>query len=87
VYMDDTNTTRHDYFNDGTLVSIFVVFFVPSSTAGQFDMGSTFAVWMPNCEVLEETKGDQNGLLTDELSFRATRGSDGSTEEMYIGVI
>jgi hypothetical protein len=44
-------------------------------------------VVLPNCITTEIPTGDLDGLLTDDISFSANRGSAGTTEELYIGYV
>ena len=86
-YKDDTATTFFDDWNDGTEFSLFAYAFNPSSTAGEFTLGSVTAIWLPQCFGSELQTQDLEGLLVDQMSFRATRGSDGSSEEMFMSLI
>jgi hypothetical protein len=86
-YKDDTDVGQYTKFNANTEFSLFVSAHNPSSTSGEFDMGSVIGIYLPKCLITEKKIGDQNGILTDELTFAATRGVSGATEEMYIGFI
>lgn len=86
-YKDDTATTNHDAFDAGTEFSLFIKAFNPSSTAGEVTMGSVIGIYLPKCIAVETKVADQDGILTDEISFQAVRGSAGTTEEMYLGFI
>lgn len=86
-YMDDTTTTWFDLFDAGTSFALFIKAFTPSSTSGEITMGSCVGIYLPNCVVTEFKHGDAEGLITDEVSFSADRGANGTSEEMYIGFI
>lgn len=86
-YKDDTSVTYFDDFVAGTEFSLFAYAYNPSSTAGEITMGSVVAIWLPQCVTTEYHVGEVDGILADELSFRATRGSAGTSEECYIGLI
>lgn len=86
-YKDDTSTANHDAFDAGTEFSLFVMAYIPSAVSGEVTMGSVVGIWLPKCIATENKAGDQEGIVTDEISFQAVRGSDGSTEEMYMGFI
>jgi len=86
-YKDDTLTDYFDDWNDGTEFSLFAYAFNPSSTTGEFDLGSVVALWLPQCFSTEFQTQDLEGLLIDQISFRATRGSDGTNEEMFVSLI
>ena len=86
-YMDDTDVSRFTKFNDNTPFALFAYAANPSSTAGELELGSICAVLLPNCITTEMPTGDQEGLLTDDISFSANRGSQGDIEEMVVGFI
>lgn len=85
--MDDTTTTLEDLLNSGDEFSLFISAAIPSATAGQFTLGSAVGIYLPKCMVNEEKVGDLEGILTNDISFGAYRGSDGTTEEIYMGFI
>jgi len=86
-YKDDTSVAFFDAFDDATEFSMFVIAANPSTTAGEYVMGSVVGIYLPKCLATECKVGEQEGILTDEISFQAVRGSDGATEEMYLGLI
>jgi len=86
-YKDDTLV---GYFNDwvaGTEFSLFAYAYNPSSTAGQGTLGSYVALWLPQCFTTEYQTGEVDQVLVDNMTFRATRGANGTSEEMYLGLI
>ncbi len=84
-YTDDTAVTRFDDWVAGTTFSLFAYAYNPTATAGQFE--DAVAIWMPNCIATEFKIADQDGVLVDEIGFRATRGTDGTTNELYMSFI
>jgi hypothetical protein len=86
-YKDDTSTANMTTFDQGTEFSLFVWAANPSAVAGELAMGSVVGIYLPKCTLTEAKVGNQNGILTDDLSFQAGRGSDGASEEMFIGLI
>lgn len=86
-YLDDTDVSWYTAFNAGTEFSLLLRAWNPSSTAGEATMGSVIAIWLPKCIVSTRKVQDLEGLLTEGLEFAAVRGSDGSTEEMYLAFI
>jgi hypothetical protein len=86
-YMDDTSVAQFTRFNQNTAFSLIAFAYNPSSTAGEIELGSLVGIYLPNCLITEKAYGDQDGILTDELSFAATRGTAGSVEEIYFGVV
>ena len=81
-YKTDTEVANYTRFNDNTQFSLFAYAFNPTGTAGQFNQ--TVSFYMPNCIITSISEGDQDGILQDSLSFSATRGTDGTSEELYI---
>lgn len=86
-YMDDTTTTLEDYLASKAEFSLFISAFIPSATSGEMTFGSCIGIWLPTCIVAEEKIGNVDGILTNDISFKATRGAAGATEEMYLGFI
>lgn len=85
-YKDDTST---DYFDDwvaGTEFSIFAYAYNPAAT-GEFGLGSVVGIWLPQCITTEFESSDVDGIVVDQMGFRATRGTAGDKEELYIGKI
>lgn len=85
-YKDDTTTEFFDDWNDGTEFSLFVTAYNPSAVAGEWDPGSAVSLWLPQCLNTEFNTEDLEGILVDQLTFRATRGANGDQEEMFIGM-
>lgn len=86
-YMDDTTTTLEDYLASKGEFSIFISAYVPSSTSGEMTFGSCIGIWLPQVIVDTEKYGDNEGILTNEIAFKATRGSTGGSNEIFMGFI
>lgn len=86
-YKDDTSVAQFTTFNTQAAFSIFLSAYNPSSTSGEITLGSAIGLYLPNCIITEKKVGDQDGILTEELSFSADRGTSGTTEEIYLGFI
>ncbi len=86
-YKDDTTVANHDAFDAGTEFSLLIKAFNPSGVTGEYEMGSVVGIYLPKCIATECKVADQDGILTDEIAFQAVRGSAGTTEEMYLGLI
>lgn len=84
-YKQDNNIANFTKFKNDTEFSLFGYMGVPTGTAGQFK--DVVAFYMPKCHINEYAETDQDGLLQESISFNATRGADGSSEELYIGII
>lgn len=86
-YKDDTSVTNFTKFNNNTAFSLFISAHNPSAVAGEIEMGSAVGIYLPNCITTEHSIGDQDGILTDVETFTASRGTDGNTNEVYIGFV
>lgn len=84
-YKQDNSVANFSKFNADTEFSVFGYMAVPTGVAGEFK--DVVAFYLPKCMITEYAEGDQDGLLQESLSFSASRGSDGSSEEIYIGII
>ncbi len=84
-YKQDDSVANFTKYDANTAFSLFAYAKVPTSTAGQF--GQVVAIYMPNCIITELAEADQDGLLQDNITFSANRGSTGSTPEIYIAFI
>lgn len=84
-YMQDDDISNYSNFENDTQFSIFGFMAIPTGTTGEIQ--DVVAFYMPNCMISELTEGDKDGMLQDNISFQATRGTDGSSEELYITTI
>lgn len=86
-YMDDATFAQFTKFDNNTSFTLFAYAANPSTVTGEIEMGSVCAIVLPNCIITEIPTGDLNGLLVDNISFSANRGSTGIVEEMYVGFV
>lgn len=84
-YMDDSSVANFTKFKQNTTFSLVVVLGNDSGVAGEYDLGSVCAFYLPSCLITEIPVGDQEGILVDNISFTASRGEDGLTEEVVLG--
>ncbi len=84
-YKDDTSVSQFTTFNTNALFSLILTAQNSSSTAGEFDLGSCVGFYFPNCLTTEKTVGDQDGILVENLTFSANRGTSGTTDEIFMG--
>jgi hypothetical protein len=82
-YMEDDDTDRFDSFNNNDSISIFGYAYNPTSVAGEKD--GIIAFWMPQAKITEIPTGDQDGIITDAISFKAFRGNGNDT--IFLGFI
>lgn len=84
-YKDSTSVAQFNRFNLNTAFDLIVSYQNPSSTTGEFELGSVCGLYLPNCLLTEKSTADFNEILTDALSFNANRGEAGTSEEIYMG--
>lgn len=84
-YKETDNTDNHTRFVNNTEFSLFAYAKNPTSTPGEF--GNVVAVYMPKCIITEIAEADADGLVQHNLSFTASRGSAGTTNEVFIAFI
>lgn len=82
-YKQDDDVSQWNRFKNNSEFSIFASAYIPDA-ANPGEYGQVVAFYMPKCIITEVAEADQDLLLQNELSFTAARGSDGSTEELYI---
>lgn len=84
-YKQDNSVANYTKFLNNTAFSLFAYAKVPTSVAGEF--GQVVAFYMPNCLITELGEADQDGLLQESISFIASRGAAGTTDEIYFTTI
>ena len=72
-YMEDDDVDRFNLFDTNKDISLFVYAFNPTDTAGEFNQA--IAVWVPQARITALPKSDLNGIYTDDVQFKAHRGS------------
>ena len=83
-YREDDSVANYTKFSAGTEFSLFLRVSIPGATG---EYSQSVCVWLPNCFIESIAEGDNNGLVTDEISFRATKGSAGTEDEMVVAFI
>lgn len=81
-YKEDDNTDQFDLFEANTEYSIFGFAFNPDATAGEYSNVCSF--YLPQCLSTELAESDLDGNLQEGVSFQASRGADGTSDELYI---
>lgn len=81
-YKTDDSIAQFSKFKNNTEFSIFGTAKIPTSVAGEYEQVVSF--YLPSCIITEIGESDQDGLLQEDLSFSAGRGSDASKEEIYV---
>lgn len=81
-YKEDNSIADFTKFKNNTEFSIFAVAFVPTAVAGEY--GNVCSIYMPNCIITELSEADQDGLLQEEVSFTASRGTTAADDEIFV---
>lgn len=80
-YQQTDSIANYTKFNANTEFSLFAYAKNDTSTAGQF--GNIVAVYMPKCLITELGEADADGLVQESINFQASRGTAGTTSEIY----
>lgn len=81
-YKTDTEIDQFNLFDANTEYSIFGNAFNPDATAGEYSNVCSF--YLPKCISTELAESDLDGNLQEGVSFTASRGADGASNEVYI---
>lgn len=84
-YKSDSDVATYTKYKANTAFSLFAYAKVPTAVTGEFNQ--IVAIYLPNCLITELAQADQDGILQDAITFAASRGTSGTTPEMYFAVI
>jgi hypothetical protein len=84
-YKSSTDVNNFTSFNANTPFSLFAFAKNPTAVTGEF--GQIVAIYLPNCLATELAQKDKDQVLQETVSFSATRGADGSVDEIVIACI
>ncbi len=84
-YKQDDSIEWYSKLTNNTEFSIFAYMANPTGTTGEIK--DVVGFYLPKVTISELTEADSDGQLQDSISFKATRGSDGTSEEIYISLI
>lgn len=84
-YKSSSDVANYTLYAANTAFSLFAYAKVPTGVTGEF--GQVVAIYLPNCIITDMGEADSDGLLQDNITFSANRGSSGTTPEIYIGFI
>lgn len=82
-YMEDSNVDRFDAFNNNDSISVFGYAYNPTSTAGEIEQ--VVAFWLPQAKITAMPNGDQDGIMTNQISFKAYKNEGG--DSIFLGFI
>lgn len=84
-YVDTVSIANYTKFLANTEFSLFAYAKNDSGVTGEFQ--NIIAVYLPKCLITEVGEADADGILQETLSFQATTGPAGATNEIYFSVI
>lgn len=84
-YQDTASIANYTKFLNNTEFSLFAYAKNDSGVTGEFQ--NIIAVYLPKCLITELTQADASGLVQEKVSFTASRGTAGTTNEIYISII
>lgn len=84
-YLSSTDVANFTKFDTNAPFSLFFSAHNPTTVSGEFK--ETVAVYLPNCLISELGRSDQDGILQENISFTASRGSSNNEDEIFIGII
>ena len=70
-YLDDSDLSEWNDFNDNEDVSLFAYAYNPTATDGEF--GEVVAFWLPQTKITTAPLADQDGIVTQALELKAHR--------------
>jgi hypothetical protein len=82
-YMDDDNVDRFTAFNTNDDISVFGYAYNPTSTVGELEQAIAF--WIPQAKITTMPNGDQDGIMTNQISFKAYK-KDGE-DTVFLGFV
>ena len=86
-YMDDSDVSVYDKFKNNTSYSLFAFCANPSTVAGEYDLGSVVAFYLPQVISTSDVAGDQEGIITTDINFSADGGDGGESTDIFISMI
>jgi hypothetical protein len=82
-YMDDNNVDRFDSFNNNSTISVFGYAYNPSVNVGEIEQ--VVAFWIPQAKITAMPNGDEDGIMTNQISFKAFKNEGG--DSVFLGFI
>lgn len=82
-YMDDDNVDRFNAFNLNETISVFGYAYNPTNVSGEFEQ--VVAFWLPQAKITAIPNGDEDGIMTNNISFKAFKNEGEDTA--FIGFI
>lgn len=87
-YMDDANVDIFEEFVNGQNFAMFLTAHVyDPNNEGQFVMGSSIGIWLPQLTITKQPAGEQEGVMVDTIDFEAHGGPQGTSSEIFMGFV
>ena len=84
-YLQSDDIGDFTRFENNESFSLFAFAGIPTSTSGEFE--DVVAFYLPQCTITEVTAGDQDGVITNVISYEATGGDNGDELDISIAFI
>ncbi len=81
-YQQTDSIANYTKFLNNTEFSLFAYAKNDTGVTGEFQ--NVVAVYMPKCIITELNEGEADGLVKEGINFKASRGTAGTTNEIYI---
>lgn len=82
-YMDDDNVDRFTAFNNNDDISVFGYAYNPATNPGEVEQ--IVAFWLPQAKITTMPNGDQDGIMTNQISFKGYKKEGEDT--IFLGFI
>lgn len=86
-YMDDTTLAQFTLFDDQTLYSLIVLAYTPDDGTNGITLGSVCGIYLPACLTTSSPISDVDNILVDQIEGRATAGTSGTDDDIYLGFV
>lgn len=86
-FASDVDVDQFNKLENGTDYSLFFSVYNPSDVAGEIELGSVVAFYLPQCVTVSKPVGDIDGILVDNIDFQCHGGDAGDKTEIYISMI
>ena len=86
-YLDDDDVSLFQKFKQNTQYSIFGYAINPSTVTGEYELGSVFSFYLPNCTTTSDVVGDLEGINITEIEFSADGGEAGASPDVFLGFV
>ena len=84
-YLESDDIGDFTRYENNSSFSLFAFAAIPTATSGEIE--DVVAFYLPQCTVTEIAEGDQDGVITNNISFAATAGDNGDQQDISVAFI